>query len=236
MATYRVSSRKGRPFVQVDKTATEDSRLSWKSRGLLAYLLSKPDTWKFHLETIADDGPDGIASVRSGIKELEELGYINRYPTKDKGKIVSWNIDVFEIPDTRMQFSTSGNSTSGKSHAINNDLRDNDLREKDNKNTSNYHSTARFLNEYKHGLKDDIEEYLTYFYNAYEEYRGEEHPRLKIEQLENVYEVIHQAMYDYDEAIYGAVDDFFTTVKSNDYNINHFVHHEIIIRLCERNK
>ena len=33
-------------FVMMDKTFLEDDRLSYKAKGLLAYLLSKPDDWK----------------------------------------------------------------------------------------------------------------------------------------------------------------------------------------------
>ena len=33
-------------FVTIDQSAVEDSRLSWAARGLLGYLLSRPDDWK----------------------------------------------------------------------------------------------------------------------------------------------------------------------------------------------
>jgi hypothetical protein len=33
-------------FVTINQDAVEDSRLSWAARGLLGYLLSRPDDWK----------------------------------------------------------------------------------------------------------------------------------------------------------------------------------------------
>lgn len=82
----------------VDKIATEDARLSWKARGILSYMLSKPDNFVFYLDKMAEDAPDGIDSLRAGIKELQEFGYVIRYPVKEKGKIVSWVMDVYEKP------------------------------------------------------------------------------------------------------------------------------------------
>ena len=32
-------------FVMMDKSFLEDTRLSYKAKGILAYLLSKPDNW-----------------------------------------------------------------------------------------------------------------------------------------------------------------------------------------------
>lgn len=233
MATYRITDRRGRPFVQIDKTAMEDSRLSWKARGLLAYLLSKPDDWKFHRDTLAKEAPDGLDSVKAGIKELEKFGYVKRYPTKEKGKIVSWNMDVFEIPYTTSGFSTSGKTSSGKSTATNNVFNNNDL--KDINNTSNGH-LMMFLKAYESSLKEEIEAYLQFFYSLYYERKEKPHPRLKEEQLLNVYETFDSILNEYGEALEQAIRDFFTTIKKSDHNINHFVSPEIIVRLCERNK
>jgi hypothetical protein len=36
--------KKRHPYAQIDKTPLLDTRLSWKARGILAYLLTKPDT------------------------------------------------------------------------------------------------------------------------------------------------------------------------------------------------
>ena len=136
--------------------------------------------------------------------------------------------------------SQSGSGHSKFAHQDTQNLRPNytdiNKTDKDINNTSNLHSTMWFLNIYESGMKEEIEEYLQLFYSAYKEHKGKEHPRLKKEQLQNVYEVFHSYLNEYGEGMNGAIEDFFTTVKHSDHNINHFVSLEIISRLCERNK
>lgn len=57
-------------FVMMDKTFLEDDRLSYKAKGLLAYLLSKPDDWKVIVGNLVNSSKDGKASVYAGLKEL----------------------------------------------------------------------------------------------------------------------------------------------------------------------
>ena len=102
MPIHRVKKSDKKRFVQIEKTTSEDRRLTWKARGILAYLLGKPDNFVFYLDKIAEDAPDGIDSLRAGIKELQDLNYVKRYPVKVKGKIVSWAMDVYEIPHTEL--------------------------------------------------------------------------------------------------------------------------------------
>ncbi len=56
----------------------EDDNISWKSKSILIYLLSKPDNWNINLQHIANIGKGGIYAVRSGLKELEDAGYIHK--------------------------------------------------------------------------------------------------------------------------------------------------------------
>ena len=43
MTNTIIRAQRRHRFVIVDQRAVEDSRLSWAARGLLAYLLSRPD-------------------------------------------------------------------------------------------------------------------------------------------------------------------------------------------------
>lgn len=52
-------------FTTVPNSVLNDPRLSWKSKGLWAYIQSKPDGWDFSSERIAKDSADGVESVRS---------------------------------------------------------------------------------------------------------------------------------------------------------------------------
>lgn len=92
-------------------------------------MLSKPDNFKFHLDMLAEEAPDGLDSVKAGVKELERLGYIRRYPTKIKGKIVAWNMDVYEKP--QMDFPQVEKPLVENPTLITNDLITNELNKKD---------------------------------------------------------------------------------------------------------
>lgn len=83
MSIVRVH-KKENPYVIIDKTGVSDTRLSWKARGLLCYLLSKPDGWKLNVEHLANHGPDGERATRSGLKELERFGYLPAEPIRKK--------------------------------------------------------------------------------------------------------------------------------------------------------
>lgn len=72
--------------------------ISFKAKGLYAYLNSKPDNWDFSVESIAAQVKEGIDSVRGGIHELEKSGYLKRIKYQnEKGY---WEIDymLFESP------------------------------------------------------------------------------------------------------------------------------------------
>lgn len=71
-------SKKENPYVTLDKFFLHDERLSWKAKGLLSYLLSKPDNWKIYVSDLVKRATDGRDSVYAGLKELEQAGYLKR--------------------------------------------------------------------------------------------------------------------------------------------------------------
>lgn len=67
-----------RDYTVIANAALRDGRLSWKARGMLAYLLSKPDDWTVVQAELETAGPEGRAAVRAGLAELERAGYLTR--------------------------------------------------------------------------------------------------------------------------------------------------------------
>lgn len=55
-----------------------NEKISLKAKGLFVYIQSKPEGWSFSAEKIALSQRDGLDSVKSAIKELEEHGYLIR--------------------------------------------------------------------------------------------------------------------------------------------------------------
>ena len=89
-------------FVMLDKTFLEDDRLSFKAKGILAYLLSKPDNWKVIVGNLVKYSKDGKSAVYAGLKELTECGYYVKTPirSEDGRRISRWESTVYEMPDS----------------------------------------------------------------------------------------------------------------------------------------
>ena len=93
----RVSKRPER-YTITDNEIINDSAMTWEARGLLIYLLSKPNNWHMRLEDLVKHSPAGIKVVRRIVKELEILRYIFRFKYQDKGGKWVWESVVFEWP------------------------------------------------------------------------------------------------------------------------------------------
>ena len=65
-------------FTTVDNTVLNDTSLSWKAKGLFVYLWSQADEWEFYETEVVKHSTDGIRSMRAGLHELEEKGYLSR--------------------------------------------------------------------------------------------------------------------------------------------------------------
>lgn len=98
MSIYRVQKNKN--YVTMNRTALNDKRLSWKAKGIMAYMLSMPDDWVFYIEELTKHSTDGEKAFRTGFKELKDNGYVQRQPIRDGKKIVGWDTVVHEVPQT----------------------------------------------------------------------------------------------------------------------------------------
>lgn len=137
MATFRVYKESGN-FVTVHKDFIHDNNISWKAKGILLYLLSRPDNWQIYETELTKHTSDGRDSLRTGIKELEEVGYIKRKRKRDnKGQFKEYEYMVFEhsnhIGNSHVGESQLGNSHVGESNTTNNKGTNNDLTNNDSR-------------------------------------------------------------------------------------------------------
>jgi hypothetical protein len=72
--------------------------ISFKAKGMYAYIQSKPDNWEFSAERISKQVKEGLPSVISALKELENFGYLarNRYQNNKGFWVVEYLL--YEIP------------------------------------------------------------------------------------------------------------------------------------------
>ena len=133
----RVQKNKDNPYVMIDKRIFGACGLSWKAKGLLGYLLSRPDNWKIIVADLVKQSTDGRDSVYSGLKELVQAGYIIRERKRiDKGRYAAIEYIVLEEPheindSTTYGFSVSGLSVSGKAVSGKSDTNNTDVTKKD---------------------------------------------------------------------------------------------------------
>ena len=75
----RLRHKHEKNFTVLSNSLLRDKRLSFKARGLGAYLYCLPEEWEFSVSGIvADGGKDGRDAVESAVHELEAAGYLVR--------------------------------------------------------------------------------------------------------------------------------------------------------------
>ena len=85
-------------FTVVSNAALEDTRLSFRAKGILVFILSKPDKWQVSERHLAEQGPDGRSAVASALTELESAGYLRRTRTRQPDGTFAWESMIFDEP------------------------------------------------------------------------------------------------------------------------------------------
>lgn len=100
MAIVRVEHNKENPYFMLNRTILNDPNLSFKAKGLHAYLLSKPDDWNIHIEQLAKVSKEGIEAVKSGLIELKKNGYVELRSIRNEqgNKFLHHEYVVYEVP------------------------------------------------------------------------------------------------------------------------------------------
>lgn len=99
MGIIRTRHDKNNPYFMLNRSASEDKRLSFKAVGIHTYLMSKPDNWTVRETDLAARHQEGATACRSGLKELREAGYIESVTNRDeKGRIESRETIIHETP------------------------------------------------------------------------------------------------------------------------------------------
>jgi hypothetical protein len=228
MSIIRKGKNKENPYVMASKVWVNDDRLSLQARGLMIYILSKPDDWQIYEKELLKHMPNGKDSLSSTMKELIQLGYIERNKIRDaKGTFRGYEYSIYEESNQsgKPDFGLSDN---GKSATTNNNLTNNDLTEYNNDNGANSNElhSAIFINQ---GIVNAISLYMN---DLYKQKTGRKHPRLKIEQYRSVYDKMSKFA---DE--WGTEYDSWSTMMvqflnskiDSDWNVNHFATEGIMI-------
>jgi hypothetical protein len=106
---FRAQKDANHPYKSMCRATFEDGRLSWEARGMLGYLLVKPDDWRINVANLIKQSPGGRDRVYRILNELIEYNYIKRTEIRREGKISGYEYAVYETPHTEkpQQFSTT---------------------------------------------------------------------------------------------------------------------------------
>lgn len=93
-----IRTKKDQKYFLASNALFNDKNLSWEAKGVMGYLLSKPDGWQCHNYDLVNQGPAGKHIIQRVLKELKEAGYIHRFQESNGAKI-EWVTEIYETPE-----------------------------------------------------------------------------------------------------------------------------------------
>lgn len=105
----------GESYFVCPRSTAQDETLSWEARGILLYLLSKPNTWKLNPVTLLRDGFKR-GQVYDTIRELIAAGYIIREELRESGRISGYKYYIYSKPQPCASFPQAVKQEAEKSH------------------------------------------------------------------------------------------------------------------------
>lgn len=85
-------------FAIIRNEVLQDDRLSFRARGVLANILSRPDNWRCSAWDLATEGREGRRAILTALTELETYGYLKRVRSQnERGQWVT-NSYVYDQP------------------------------------------------------------------------------------------------------------------------------------------
>ena len=105
-------------FTVLANSVLRDERLSFRARGILAAILSRPDNWRTSSEQLAKEGLEGRDAIRAAMKELEATGYMRTYKRRDPetGRIATVTV-IYDTPHEGTEAASTGDGFSGAGKA-----------------------------------------------------------------------------------------------------------------------
>lgn len=94
MAKIKIHSRYG----VIPNELLNNKEVTFKAKGLYAYIQSKSEDWDFSCEKIAIQSRESIDAIKTGIKELESIGYLKRIKIHNEKGYFDTEYILYEKP------------------------------------------------------------------------------------------------------------------------------------------
>ncbi len=96
-ATFKIEQQKD--FTIMANHHLRNKNLSLKAKGLQSLMLSLPPTWDYTLKGLSTICGDGVDSISSALKELENAGYVVRKRLRNgQGRLCGTEYIIYQIP------------------------------------------------------------------------------------------------------------------------------------------
>lgn len=91
-----------RDFTQIHNRLFRDTRLSFKAKGIFGLISTHRDGYGVTPEWIAAASADGPAAVKTGLRELEQAGYLVRHQERrEDGTLGSMTYSITDMPSSQ---------------------------------------------------------------------------------------------------------------------------------------
>lgn len=106
MSVIRTVHNRENPFVQLNKEALWNEKLSLKAIGLWARCMSRPTDWRFNVKELVSKSKEGRRAIDSAINELIANDYavrLEHWEKDQEGKFTTGGVEYvfFEFPATK---------------------------------------------------------------------------------------------------------------------------------------
>lgn len=95
---YKAHKENGSGTKAVRWDPSRDASISFHAKGILYYLLLKPERWVGQVFDITDNNKDSAYMIRKGVKELVDAGYMHRVSKKVDGKFAGSYYEFSDRP------------------------------------------------------------------------------------------------------------------------------------------
>ncbi len=103
---------KTRNFTTMSNYHLQDKTLSFKSKGLLSFMLSLPDTWDYSMNGLVSVSKENINAIRTMLQELEEHKYLERVKYQNEKGQFQYDYSIYEIPYDQFPYTYYPNTDS----------------------------------------------------------------------------------------------------------------------------
>lgn len=96
MSGFILRIQKDENYSVISNEPLNDDRLSWEARGVMGYLLTKPNNWVARNYDLEKQGKIGGYKMSRILKELKQAGYLSRIRYKKPDGTFEWETIVHE--------------------------------------------------------------------------------------------------------------------------------------------